>query len=86
MKKIEVAAVCLALTTVYPGFSAKAVTRSGEIDAETLSTQVLLDRLGFGPGVIDVTSANSMPAGNALRVRKSIADSPFVFETGMEPV
>ena len=53
MKKIEVAAVCLALTTVYPGFSAKAVTRSGEIDAETLSTQVLLDRLGFGPGVID---------------------------------
>jgi len=27
-----------------------------------------------------------MPAGNALRVRKSIADSPFVFETGMEPV
>ena len=21
----------------------------------------------FGPGVIDVTSANSMPAGNALR-------------------
>jgi len=53
VKKIQVAAVCLALTTVYPTFSAGAVTRSRGIDTETLTTQVLLDRLGFGPGVID---------------------------------
>ena len=53
MKKIEVAAVCLALTTFYPAFSAGAVTRSRAIDAKVLTEQVLLDRLGFGPGVID---------------------------------
>ena len=53
MKKIELAVVCLALTTVYPAFSAGAVTKSHGPDARTLTEQVLLDRLGFAPGVID---------------------------------
>jgi len=53
VKKIELAVVCLALTTVYPAFSAGAVTKSHGPDARTLTEQVLLDRLGFAPGVID---------------------------------
>ena len=53
MKKIEAAVICLALTTVYPAFSVGAVTKSRAPDAKTLTEQVLLDRLGFTPGVID---------------------------------
>lgn len=53
MKTIGVAGACLALATVYPAFSATAVTTSSIPDPKILTEQVLLDRLGFGPGVID---------------------------------
>ena len=53
MRKVEVAFIGLALATVCPGFSHAAVTRSRGLDTNTLTTQVLLDRLGFSPGVID---------------------------------
>ena len=53
MRKVEVAVVGLALATLCPSFSDAAVTRSRGPDLKTLTTQVLLDRLGFGPGPID---------------------------------
>ncbi len=53
MNRIEVAGICLALATVCPTFSNAAVTRSHAPDPKVLTAQVLLDRLGFGPGVID---------------------------------
>jgi len=60
VKKIEVAVVCLALATVYPAFPVGAVTKSRGVEAKTLATQVLLDRLGFGPGVIDGHAGGSL--------------------------
>jgi lipoprotein-anchoring transpeptidase ErfK/SrfK len=60
VKKIEVTAVCLALITFYPAFPATAVTKSRGIDDKTLTAQVLLDRLGFGPGVIDGRAGTSL--------------------------
>jgi lipoprotein-anchoring transpeptidase ErfK/SrfK len=62
---MEVASICLALATVYPNFSDAAVTRSVGFDVKVLTAQVLLDRLGFGPGVIDGRSGTSF--GKALR-------------------
>ena len=53
MRKVRVAVVSLVLATLCPGFSNAAVTRSRGFDTKTLTTQVLLDRLGFSPGVID---------------------------------
>ena len=53
MKTIGVAGACLALATLYPAFSDAAVTTSSAPDLKILTEQILLDRLGFGPGVID---------------------------------
>lgn len=65
MNRIEVAGICLVLATVYPTFSNAAVTRSHALDPKILTAQVLLDRLGFGPGVIDGRAGLSF--GKALR-------------------
>ena len=59
MKRIEVAGICLVLATSCPAFSVAAVTRSRGPDPKVLATQVLLDRLGFGPGVIDGRAGGS---------------------------
>jgi len=53
VKTIGVAGACLALATLCPAFSDAAVTTSSAPDLKILTEQVLLDRLGFGPGVID---------------------------------
>jgi len=50
---VKVAAVSLALATLCPDFAYAAVTKSRGPDLKTLTTQVLLDRLGFAPGAID---------------------------------
>ena len=60
MKRIEVAGICLVLATSCPAFSVAAVTRSRGPDPNVLATQVLLDRLGFGPGVIDGRAGASL--------------------------
>jgi peptidoglycan hydrolase-like protein with peptidoglycan-binding domain len=41
---------------------ANAATKSPDLDQKTLATQVLLDRLGFGPGVIDGRAGQSLVA------------------------
>lgn len=60
MRKVEVAVISLALTTLYPSLSDAAVTKSRGLDSKTLTTQVLLDRLGFGPGPIDGHSGTNL--------------------------
>jgi lipoprotein-anchoring transpeptidase ErfK/SrfK len=65
VNRIEVAGICLVLATVYPTFSDAAVTRSHAPDPKVLTAQVLLDRLGFGPGVIDGHAGMSL--GKALK-------------------
>jgi lipoprotein-anchoring transpeptidase ErfK/SrfK len=62
VKTLKVAGFCLVLATVCPGFIANAATKSADVDQKTLSTQVLLDRLGFGPGVIDGHAGQSLTA------------------------
>jgi lipoprotein-anchoring transpeptidase ErfK/SrfK len=41
------------LATVYPAFANAAGPRTAGLNANIMTAQVLLDRLGFGPGVID---------------------------------
>lgn len=60
VRKVKVAVVSLALATLCPGFSRAAVTNSHAVDPATLKTQVLLDRLGFAPGVIDGQSGANL--------------------------
>jgi lipoprotein-anchoring transpeptidase ErfK/SrfK len=60
VKTLKVAGFYLALATVCPGMAVGAATKSVGIDQKTLTTQVLLDRLGFGPGVIDGQKGQSL--------------------------
>ena len=77
MKKIEVAAVCLVLATLCPAFSSAAVTKSRGPDNKTLTTQVLLDRLGFGPGVID-----GHPGASLVKAIKGFQEARGLSVTG----
>ena len=65
MRKVEVAVVSLALATSCPGLLDAAVTKTRGPDIKTLTVQVLLDRLGFGPGPIDGHSGTNL--GRALK-------------------
>lgn len=65
MKTIGVAGAYLALATLCPGFLNAAVTKASGPDLKVLTEQVLLDRLGFGPGVIDGHAGQSL--ANALK-------------------
>lgn len=60
MYKPMVAGFCLAFTTVCPAFAATAPA----LDPQVMQVQVLLDRLGFTPGVIDGRQGASL--GKAL--------------------
>jgi lipoprotein-anchoring transpeptidase ErfK/SrfK len=62
VKTLKVAGVYLVLATVCPAFMAGAATKSARPDPKILNAQVLLDRLGFGPGVIDGHSGMSLTA------------------------
>jgi lipoprotein-anchoring transpeptidase ErfK/SrfK len=60
--KLKVAGVCLAIATACLGNvgMAAAPTESSAPDLGTLQVQVLLDRLGFGPGIIDGRRGSSL--------------------------
>lgn len=77
MRKVEVAVISLALATFYPGFSNAAVTKSHEPDTKMLATQVLLDRLGFGPGEID-----GHAGANLFRALKGFQEARGLSVTG----
>lgn len=77
MRKVEVAVVSLALATLCPGLSDAAVTKSRGPDAKTLTTQVLLDRLGFAPGVIDGHSGPSL-----VKALKGFQEAQGLDQTG----
>ena len=77
MNKIQVAGVCLVLATIYPAFSDAAVTKSRGPDSKILTEQVLLDRLGFGPGVID-----GRPGGSLTQAIKGFQQSRGLTPTG----
>jgi lipoprotein-anchoring transpeptidase ErfK/SrfK len=53
VKTLKVAATCLALATAGRGLAAAAAQKVNGPDLKVLTAQVLLDRLGFAPGVID---------------------------------
>lgn len=65
VKTLKVAGVYLALATVCPIFAATAAEKTKQPDAKVMTAQVLLDRLGFGPGVIDGHTGMSLT--NALK-------------------
>ncbi len=65
MKTLKVAGVYLTLATACPIFAAATVDKAPQLDAKVMMAQVLLDRLGFGPGVIDGHSGMSLT--NALK-------------------
>lgn len=77
MKTLKVAGFYLALATVCPGLAVAAATKSPGIDQKTLTTQVLLDRLGFGPGVID-----GRPGQSLVSAIKGFQNSRGLPETG----
>ena len=77
MKTLKVAGVYLILATVCPAFAVGAATKPAAPDHKVLTTQVLLDRLGFGPGVIDGRSGMSLT--NAL---KGFQDARGLTESG----
>ncbi len=68
MRRTAIAAVCLALASFYPigtaAGGAKAVGAQS-VDLAILQVQVILDRLGFSPGVLDGRPGKSLVA--ALR-------------------
>jgi len=78
VKTIGVAGACLALATLYPAFSDAAVTTSSAPDLKILTEQVLLDRLGFGPGVID-----GRAGANLSRALKGFQEARGLPVTGM---
>ena len=53
MKTLKVAGAYLILTTVCPGLAMATAPKTAALDQKVLTEQVLLDRLGFAPGVID---------------------------------
>lgn len=53
MKTLKVAGAYLILATACPAFAAATAPKTSAIDQKVLTEQVLLDRLGFAPGVID---------------------------------
>ena len=65
MKTLKVAGVYLVLATLCPEMAIGAATRHGVFDQKVLTAQVLLDRIGFGPGVIDGRAGISLT--NALK-------------------
>lgn len=53
MKTLKVAGAYLVLATACPGLAVAAAPKTSALDQKVLTEQVLLDRLGFAPGVID---------------------------------
>jgi len=63
MRKTALLATCLALASVGPVQAGAAGTKSAAtVDQGVLQVQVILDRLGFSPGVLDGKSGMSLTA------------------------
>jgi lipoprotein-anchoring transpeptidase ErfK/SrfK len=78
--KHMVAGVCLAVATACPAF-APVEAAAAKPDPRTLQVQVLLDRLGFGPGIIDGRRGGGLSKAlkgfqeaNGLRVTGTLDD------------
>lgn len=74
MKTLTVAGVCLAFATAYP---VNAATKPA-IDPNVMKLQVMLDRLGFTPGVIDGHKGRSLTT--ALKGFQTARDTPATGE------
>lgn len=68
MRKMVVTALCLTVATAGPasldaqGTNAPTVNPAVGVDRSTMHVQVILDHLGFGPGVLDGRSGKSLTA------------------------
>jgi lipoprotein-anchoring transpeptidase ErfK/SrfK len=58
--KLKVAGVYLAIATACLGSDPATAATAAKPDLKTLQVQVLLDRLGFGPGIIDGRKGGSL--------------------------
>lgn len=74
-----VSGVCLAFATACPTLCTAAVPARPSIDAAVLHAQVLLDRLGFAPGVID--GHTGMGFTQALKGFQQARDIPVTGKT-----
>ncbi len=61
MRKFLVGAACLASVCLTPALAAEQGTRPG-LDLSILHAQVVLDRLGFSPGILDGRTGRSLAA------------------------
>ena len=85
MRKITAGAACLAIATLCPVYATAQGTKvaaTPALDRSTLHVQVILDHLGFSPGVLDGRTGKSLVA--AL---KGFQESRGLKQTGeMDPV
>ena len=72
MRKMAIGALCLAFVTVGPVGAASTGTNAPEaqtIDRTILHAQVILDHLGFSPGILDGRPGKSLPYPPQLLAR-----------------